>query len=253
MSLKNVSYLVVLAAALAGYVVISYLSAPQEQVKGPAGQPPPAEPDRVYPSLTADFRKQTADLAPAHIAGELDAARVSAAERTADWPSIAAAPDGTLWAIYIEWDGKESDRVVVKKRGEEGGWSGPIVIHDGYWDHYIPDIVALPEGALASWSAQVDGDFEIFAARISDQGKVARAERVTSARYSDYHVRAAADGDGNVTLVWQSFRNGQADIYARRLTGSHWGPAVRVSPSAANDWEPAVALDSGGRAWIRSC
>ena len=83
-----------------------------------------------------------------------------------------------------------------------------------------------------------------------DQGKVDRVERVTSARYSDFHVRAAADSDGNVTLVWQSFRNGQADIYAQRLTESHWGPAVRISPSDANDWEPAVALDSGGRAWI---
>ena len=250
MSLKNLPSLVVLAAALAGYLVMGSCRASTEQVKSADEQLPPAGPDRVYSSITAEFQKQTAELAPAHIAGELDAARVSAADRTADWPSIAASLDGTLWAIYIEWDGKGSDRVVVKQRVDGGDWSSPIVIHDGYWDHYIPDIVALPEGALAAWSAQVDGNFEIFVARISRKGKVDRVERVTSARYSDFHVRAAADSDGNVTLVWQSFRNGQADIYAQRLTESHWGPAVRISPSDANDWEPAVALDSGGRAWI---
>src|SRR5205807_251526 len=38
--------------------------------------------------------------------------------------------------------------------------------------------------------------------------------------------------------------------YARRLTGKTWGPETRVSTSDSNDWEPAVALDRRGVAWI---
>jgi hypothetical protein len=75
-------------------------------------------------------------------------------------------------------------------------------------------------------------------------------ERLTRAPHGDFNARAVADAKGSVTVVWQSFRNGQSDIYARRSTGRRWGPEVRVSPSAANDWEPAVALDSRGTAWI---
>ena len=59
-----------------------------------------------------------------------------------------------------------------------------------------------------------------------------------------------ADSAGNVTLVWQSFRSGNGDIYARRLSGKSWGPETRVSTSDANDWETAVALDKRGVAWI---
>ena len=51
-------------------------------------------------------------------------------------------------------------------------------------------------------------------------------------------------------MVWQSFRNGDSDIYARRFDGEDWGPEVRISTSDANDWEPALVLDSSGTAWI---
>ncbi len=246
---RKQTILIVLAVALVASAVVASRAAPQNPVPDPGERPQPQEPEPVYHSITAAFHEQTDDLAPADLAGEIAAARISPTERTADWPAISAAADGTLWAAYIEWDGDQSDRVIVRTRTNDT-WGDPIVIDDGYGDHYIPSIATLPDGAIVAWSAQVDGNFELFAARVSDSGDVGRVERITSAPHSDFHVRAAADSEGGVTLVWQSFRNGQADIYARRLTGSQWGAEVRISPSAANDWEPAVALDSAGRAWI---
>ncbi len=181
-----------------------------------------------------------ANLPPAAIAGEVPAARLSDPEVTADWPA-ASGP----WTIWIEWDGKDRDQVVVRK-GET-----TVTLDDGSGDHYSPAIAALPDGgALAAWAAQVDGNFELFAALISAAGKPGPVERLTRAPHGDFNLRAAADARGNVTLVWQSFRSGQADIYARRRAGGRWGPEVRVSPFPANDWEPAVALDSRGIAWI---
>ena len=132
-----------------------------------------------------------------------------------------------------------------------------MALDDGSGDHYSPAIIALPDGgALAVWSAQqvegknAEGNFELFAAVISTQGKPGTVQRLTRAPYSDFNARAVGDPNGNVTLVWQSFRNGQADVYTRRWSGRRWGPEVRVSPSVASDWEPAVALDSKGAAWI---
>ena len=241
--------LITIASALLACAVAASLAAPQNPVADPGERPARQEPERVYHSITAAFHEQTDGLLPARLAGELEASRLSPPQKTADWPNIAASPDGALWAIYIEWNG-QADQVVARRRAAGGGWGDPIVIDDGHWDHYIPAITSHTGGALAAWSAQIDGDFEIFTAEISGRGEVGTVQRLTHAPHSDFHVRAATDGDGNVTLVWQSFRNGQADIYARRLTGSRWGPEIRVSPSHANDWEPAVALDSSGRAWI---
>ncbi len=202
-------------------------------------------------AVSPDFDLRSPNLPLATIAGEAPAARVSEASMTADWPAVAAAGDGSLWTIYIEWNGQDRDRVLVRRQTAQGQWLDAIALDDGSGDHYSPAIVALPGGAaLAVWSGQIDGNFELFAATISSAGKTEPAERLTRAPQSDFNARAVADDKGDVTVVWQSFRNGQSDVYARRRSGRRWGPEVRVSPGAANDWEPAVALDSQGTAWI---
>ena len=228
-------------------------AAPPPDTTTPQPAAPTAAPE-ARPSYFQLQRKEMDSLRPAKVAGEIEARRVTDPARTADWPDLAAAPDGSLWAVYIDWDRGASDRVVVQRQASSGEstseWGAPIILDDGYSDHYIPAVTARPGGALAVWSAQVNGNFELFAAEVSNDGSVGSVERLTRADYGDFHVRAASDAEGNTTIVWQSFRAGQADIYARRLSGSEWGPEVRISTSEANDWEPAVALDSTGRAWL---
>ena len=190
------------------------------------------------------------ELPPAEIAGEVPSQRISPEEMTADWPALAASSDGSLWAAYVEWGGNDTDRVLVRRRNPNGDWEAAIELADGNWDHYLPSITAVPEGAMAFWSGKDEGDFDLFGAHIDKDGSVGPVERVASGHHSDFHVRSAADASGNVTIVWQSFRDLQADIYARRRTADGWGTVVKVSDSSASDWEPSIALDSAGNAWI---
>ncbi|MEZ5402456.1 MAG: hypothetical protein R2729_22465 [Bryobacteraceae bacterium] len=96
----------------------------------------------------------------------------------------------------------------------------------------------------------MDGNFELFAADVTPE-RASRPERVTRSPYGDFNVRAAPDAKGNVTIAWQSFRAGNADVYARRRgSNRRWSPEVLVSACGRGDWEPAIALDSMGRAWI---
>ncbi len=184
------------------------------------------------------------------LAGQIPGQAASDPGKQSDWPSIAAAADGSEYILYVEWNDKDRDRLVVRRRDAQGNWGPPIPIEDGNWDHYAPAIVATGNGALAVWSAQSVGNFDLYAAEISAGGNVTRPERLTSAAHGDINARLAADERGNVTLVWQSFRNGNADIYARRRTGRRWGRELLVSSSDRGDWEPAVALSPQGTAWI---
>jgi len=190
------------------------------------------------------------NLAPAKVGPGIGGDVISDPGDQSDWPAITYAADGSLFAVYIRWNGKDADSVIVRKRDPQGAWSTPVTVDDGSWDHYFPAIAARGNGALAVWSAQVDGNFELFASALAPDGSASKPERLTRAPHSDFNVRAASDASGNVTIVWQSFRSGNADILARRLNGSKWGPEVRISASDANDWEPSVALDKNGAAWI---
>ena len=60
----------------------------------------------------------------------------------------------------------------------------------------------------------------------------------------------AVDDQGRLHLAWQSFREGQLEIFYRRHDLAGWGPEVQVSESPANDWAPSLAVDSRGTAWV---
>ena len=190
------------------------------------------------------------ELPPAEVAGNVPAQRVSPADRTADWPALAAGADGSVWIAYIEWNGHDADRVVIRRKSASGDWEEPVVPDDGNHDHYLPEIVAVPGGAMAFWSGRDGSNFDLFAAGIGDDGAIGKIERIGAGAHSDFHPRAASDDEGNVTVAWQSFRDLQGEIYARKRNSEGWGPEVRISRSVANDWEPAVAIDGTGTAWI---
>ena len=190
------------------------------------------------------------NLPPASIAGAVSATRVSNPGKQGDWPSATYGRDGSLWVAWIEWNDHDADRVLARRRDAQGNWGKEMAIEDGNWDHYSPTVVVQSSGVMVIWSAQSRGNFDLYSARISDSGAVSKPERLTTAQFSDFNARATADATGNVTLVWQSFRSGHGEVYARRFSTNRWGPETRVSSGRSDNWEPAVALGSGGLAWI---
>ncbi len=198
--------------------------------------------------------KQRATAAPKEklpkTQGELPAVLVSAPAPQVDFPAITVTADGAVWVSYLEWNRGDTDRVVVRRRGEDETWGEPIELVDGCFEHYVSALAPRGDGVLVVWSGHNDDGFDLYSAQVTADGSVSEVERLTDSPNSDMNVRCASDADGNVTVVWQSFRDGQSDIYLRRLCGDRWSDEFRVSSSEANDWEPAVAIDSTGKAWI---
>src|ERR1700676_5743829 len=113
---------------------------------------------------------QIVNLGEAKLAGEIPGERVSDPEKQSDWPAIATAADGSLYAVYVVWNDKDADTIVVRPRDPSGKWEAPITIDDGCWDHYWPTIVARGSGALAIWSGQAKSGFDLYASEISSNG-----------------------------------------------------------------------------------
>ncbi len=194
-------------------------------------------------------------LPPAKIAGEVAAERVSVEAPQADFPALAVTGDGAVWAAWVEWNGVNRDRVLVRRKGPDGKWSECVELKDGCFEHYTPALAARGREVVAVWPGHNPTSFDLYWTVVRvDQGgrlKTGPIQQLTDAPHSDFNVRVAVDAQGNVTVVWQTFRNGQGDVYACRIDASgQVGPSVRISPSEANDWEPAVAVDSQGVAWV---
>ena len=73
---------------------------------------------------------------------------------------------------------------------------------------------------------------------------------MTSDPQPDIYHDVTTDSNGNLWLVWQGFRNGKSDIFARRYDGEKWSEEEKISDSLANDWQPAIAADGAGRVYV---
>ena len=108
---------------------------------------------------------------------------VSAAEGHCTVPRLVADEDGRL---LLAWVAVHSGGLTLRARAclPNGGW-GPVidVAQDGPENQWAPDLAVVAPGRFAVvWDAAVDGDFDIYLARLAlddgDAGKAAGAKLV---------------------------------------------------------------------------
>ncbi|MBI3693321.1 MAG: hypothetical protein HY238_00565 [Acidobacteria bacterium] len=170
--------------------------------------------------------------------------------RQDDLPSIATAPDGSVWVAWLSFVGDRDD--VALRRFRENRWDSIQWVPNTSGDSFLPQVaVDASNRVWVVWSQQVNGNWDLYARRFDPSNQEWSAvERLTSDPLPDINPRLASNGKGQFALVWQGFRGRHSNIFLKTFDGEKWSPEVRVTNRAANDWEPAVAIDSKGTAWV---
>jgi hypothetical protein len=183
------------------------------------------------------------------LAAALPAVDVGHEYRQDDWPSVAVAPDGAVWVAFLSFDGRRDD--IGLRRWKDGKWGALQWVPATSGDNWMPQVAADAAGRIwVVWSQQVDGNWDVYARSFDPAAqRWSTTERLTADPLPDIHPRVASRGDA-VVVTWQGFRGRHSSIFLRRMEGGVWKPEVRVTRTAANDWSPAIALDSRGHAWL---
>ncbi|MBI1358018.1 MAG: DUF3604 domain-containing protein [Acidobacteria bacterium] len=192
--------------------------------------------------------------------------KVSSSQTDDDSPALLRTRSGEYWLAWVsfhmlERDGffyQGADEIMIARSPDGRRWSRPEPL-SGPGDHFR---VALGEDARGRiwcvYGEQAEpgtGNFNLVG-RSLDQGRWSEPRLLTDDPRPDAFHRMAVGADGSLALVWAGFRDHpqggrpQADILLRRLTDGNWGPEINVSQSPEDDWEPSVALDGQGRAWV---
>lgn len=110
-------------------------------------------------------------------------------------------------------------------------------------------LFAFDDVLRAVWcSPGDDQNWDIYTAIRTKDGW--NTDRLTKADGTDFHLAAAQGADGTLWLTWQSFRNGNGDIFAKCLRHGKWSGDIAVTDDPADEWQPSVSVDGDGRAWI---
>lgn len=180
-----------------------------------------------------------------------DVAMPGAEMREDDLPSIAAAPDGSLWFVWMSYADRR-DEIAVRRR-QNGVWGNLQYVPNTSGDVWLPQAGVDSAGRLwVVWSQMRDDNWDLYA-RSYDPGEEAWGAmvRLTDHDLPDVNPRLADDGKGQLAVVWQGFRGKHANIYLKTYSASAgWSQDVQVTGRPANEWEPAAAFDSKGTVWV---
>ena len=164
-----------------------------------------------------------------------------------DEPAIARTDDGSL---YVAWnsfrDGADSLQVArYRLQGEALEQLGQWQVLGGEGT-YVWGIRAVGAGknVLVLFSAEKDGDWDIYAATCSSDGPGAPVA-VTSDSAVDVKP-AAVWHEGTLWVAWESNRNGRRQVFAASIRDGEVSHPVAVSESNSSCYAPTIAvLDCG--------
>ena len=125
-------------------------------------------------------------------------------------------------------------------------------------DQLTPMIVSDGSGgAIVTWEDNRNGNYDIYAQRVSASGAVQWAADgvalCTAANYQE-DPTIASDGSTGAIVTWFDWRSGTPDIYAQRVNASgalQWtGNGIALCTAANNQTSPKIVSDGFGGAVV---
>jgi hypothetical protein len=177
--------------------------------------------------------------------------------------SPAITRDGNGGAIITWLDYRNGNAGIYAQRISAGGmvqWTANgVAICTGAGDQLFPPTIIGDGsgGAIITWSDDRNGNADIYAQRISAGGGVQWTKNgvaICTAANDKTNTAVISDGSGGAIITWQDYRNGNADIYAQRISAGgmvQWTANGAAISKATNDQVfPTITSDGSGGAII---
>jgi hypothetical protein len=168
------------------------------------------------------------------------------AQEQSDYPSLAAASDGSFWAAWQAYqDG--GDHVYIRQ-STSSGWSEPQRLTGEKVDVFRTAAAEDSKSRIwVVWSERSGDQWDLIGRRF-DQGRWHPRQKITSGNSPNIFHRLIAAPGRDPYLVWVGHENGASHVYWSRLEGDAWSPPQTASGPSA--WHPEAALDSRGNLWV---
>ncbi|HID23804.1 MAG TPA: hypothetical protein EYP14_15600, partial [Planctomycetaceae bacterium] len=160
-------------------------------------------------------------------------------------PSVAVYGGKVVVAWSQNFDG-EWDLCLRSYEPASGRWSERRRVERAGADIHV-QLVASPDGSNAwlIWQGWTEANFDILAQNIEQLGRTDPIQ-LTSTPANEWTPAAAVDRNGTLYVVYDSYRNGNYDVYLN--IGLNETVAVAATPRF--EARPHLAVDERGRVWI---
>ncbi len=154
---------------------------------------------------------------------------------------------GQPWVVWSQRSGQSWHLNARSYR--DGGWGPRTQITSGHQPNVFHRMVRDGSGNLhLVWVGHRDGRSYVYWLKYDGESLT---EPTEISGPSAWVPEAAADSKGNLWVSWDSYRNGDYDIYLRKIgSGGDLGDEIRVTETPVFQTHPSIAVDGDDRVWL---
>ncbi len=185
--------------------------------------------------------------------GGIEPAGILAGPGLFQQPSIVCDASGTLWPI---WAQLEAGKWQLRARSITAGKLGdPVAITQSEGNEFNPDAGSDSSGRVwVVWQSLRSRDSEVYAKTFDPETSQWSRERRIGESKADWEPRLAFGPDGTVYVVFDSYRNGDYDIFLATMSKGHGSDETEIAAiSASPDYEarPEAVVSADGKSiWM---
>jgi len=168
-------------------------------------------------------------------------------------PSMIQAEDGTIWLTWFSFTG--SPDIWYRTSSDNGtSWSADIQLTTDPNIDYDPDIIQTADGKIwVVWESYRSGNPDIWYKTSIDNGTTWSADtQLTTDSSSDYDPEIIQTENGNIQVVWHSYRSGNSDIWCKTSSnnGTTWSSDTLLFGSNDPEYHPSITQTPDGTLFV---
>ena len=152
-----------------------------------------------------------------------------------------------LWVVWAQFQDGDFDLKAASFNGVK--WTAPQYLTRAKGPDIEPAMTAQGDTGYLVWQASRGSHSDIWL-RTVRRGQWHDAQPVTSEPGNDWMPAVTVGPTGVVTVAWDTYRNGNYDIYLRQWVKGKAGAETPVAASEFFEAYATVAADRAGRVWI---
>ena len=152
--------------------------------------------------------------------------------------------------IHVAWSERQGQAWNLYERVFDGRtWSPQTQITRGTIPNVFHKLIPGKRGLALIWVGHENGESFLYLATHARSGGWSQPQRIGGPNV--WSPDAAVDGDDNLHVAWDSYQNGNYDIFYRRIASDGApGPIEQITKSPAFHAHPSLAIDGQGRPWL---
>ncbi|MDO8541844.1 MAG: DUF3604 domain-containing protein [Opitutaceae bacterium] len=164
-------------------------------------------------------------------------------------PTLTLDARDRLWLSYEAETGGQWDVWIV--RLQDGVPVGePQRVSAGKGADINHCVAAAPsQGLWIAWQSDQQGQFDVLARRVSDEG-MGEVATVSPHPRGDWQPSVVVAANGVVHVGWDAYDGESFNVHLRSLDDGRWGPVRDVARSPAFEGRVQLAADQLNRVWI---